>query len=201
MTVIACFDLASSTGICVGRPNATPRAYAIKAPVTGQDYGAYGIFFLRHFDRLLRELIAQLEPDEKLLLAYESPLLPVARWSKKEGKMMGGTTIQTTRKLHFLGPLLETVAEMLRDETGANIDIREASVSAIKKELGGSGNAAKSAMVFVARRAGIALPDGPEAMDAADAFGLFALCVRLHCPEWSRAWDARLFSGSGIGIF
>lgn len=194
MTLICTFDLASSTGICYGRPDTTPIATAIKAPVTGEDYGVWGLFFWKSFNSLLRSLVARLEPGERLLVAYERPVLPTPRWDKKLGKMVGGTQLVTTRKLHFLGPFLETICAILIEE-GAPIDVREAHVAAIKNELAGSGKADKASMVYVARRAGIELPSGAEAMDAADAFGLFVLAMRLWCPEHLPYWDQRLYSG------
>lgn len=200
MTLICTFDLASATGICYGRGDTTPIARTIKAPVTGEDYGTWGLFFWKSFNTLLRQLVGRLEPGERLLVAYERPLLPTARFDKKLGKMVGGTQLVTTRKLHFLGPFLETICAILIEE-GALIDVREAHVSAIKNELAGSGKASKDAMVYVARRAGIDLPQGNEAMDAADAFGLWLLSVRHWAPEHSPAWDRRIHSGAGQGLF
>lgn len=199
--IIVALDLATSTGLCIGRPDTTPRAYAIRAPATGPDYGLFGGFFWRHFDRMLRGLVAELQPGEKLLVVYEAPILPPARYDKKLQKMVGGTNIQTTRKLQGLGMLLETVCDLLREQTGADIDARETSVASIKSELTGRGNADKSQMIMVARRAGISLPEGAEAADAADAFGIFVLAVRLHAKEWSAAWDKRLYSPEGPGRF
>lgn len=200
MTLICTFDLATQSGRCYGRPDTTPIADAVRAPVTGSDYGAFGMFYWNVFNQTLDQLLARLEPGERLLVAYERPILPQPRYNKKTGKMEGQTSLETTRKLHSLGVLLETVCA-LRIEQGAPIDVREAHVASIKNELAGSGKADKAAMVFVARRAGISLPPGTEAMDAADAFGLFLLCVREWEPTHSPAWDRRIHSGTGHGLF
>lgn len=201
MTIIVTFDLATQSGCCYGRPDTTPVAITVRAPVTGEDYGAFGLFYWKFFNSTLEALHARLEPGERLLVVYERPLLPTARLDKKLGKMVGGTQLVTTRKLHSLGVLLETVCSILIEERGWLIDVREEHVAKIKNELAGSGKADKSAMVFVARRAGIDLPPGDEAMDAADAFGLFVLAVRLWAPEHSAAWDRRIHSGPGMGLF
>lgn len=200
MTIICTFDLATQSGRCYGRPDSTPVADAVRAPVTGDDYGAFGKFYWSVFNQTLDQLQARLEPEERILVAYERPILPMPRLDKKTGRMTGQTSLETTRKLHSLGVLLETVCA-IRVEQGALIDVREAHVASIKNELAGSGKADKAAMVFVARRAGIALPSGSEAMDAADAFGLFLLAVRMWAPEHSPAWDRRIHSGAGQGLF
>lgn len=195
--IILALDLATQSGACYGRPDSTPHATTVRAPVTGDNYGLFGRFYWDFFNATLTQLAARLEPDERILVAYEAPILPTPRFDKKLGKMVGGTQLATTRKLHALGVLLETACEI----HPAPIDVREAHVASIKRELAGSGNADKAAMIFVARRAGISLPDGNEAMDAADSFGLWILAIRHHAPEHSAAWDRRIHSGNGLGLF
>lgn len=178
-------DLATQSGLCYGRPDQTPQCATVRAPVTGKDYGGFGAFYYRVFTNLIGGLATQLLPDEPLLVNYETPILPAQ------------TSLATTRKLQSLGVLLETVCTL--SEHRAQIECRECNVKTIKKELGGHGGANKADMVFVARRAGLKLPDGDEAMDAADAFGAWVLAVRHHAPAWSPAWDKRLYGGRWLG--
>lgn len=189
-------DLATSSGICYGRPDTTPHATAIKAPSSGVDLGAWGAFYWTYFNTLFDQLGERLEPGELILVNYESPILPEKRFDKAQQKMVGGTNIQTTRKLHSLGLMLETVANVRNERGPVLIDVRECHLSSIKKELGGSGSSNKDAMVYVARRSGISLPEGEEAKDAADAFGAWLLAIRHHAPRPERDyWDRRISSG------
>ena len=181
-------DLATSTGICWGRPRSAPRAYAVRAPVTGDDLGLWGTFWLRAFARVLDDVTEALEPDEELLVCYEAPVTIEKKWDPSVGKMVGGNPIATTRKLQSLGVLLETACA-LRD---IEIDVRECHLSSIKKLVTGKGKADKSMMVLAARRAGISLPDGPEAHDAADAFGAWLYAIYHRSPADMPFWDQRL---------
>ena len=193
MTILVGADLATQSGLCFGRPHETPTTEVVRAPVTGEEYGPWGAFYWTYFNRLLDRLQAQLTEGEGIVIAYESPILPRARWSKTENKMVGGTRIETVRKLGSLGVFLESVCHLHPAPTV----VKECGISEIKKELAGSGGADKASMVFVARRAGVALPEGDEAMDAADAFGAWLMAVRHYAPEHQMLWDKRLRQPTG----
>lgn len=194
MTILIGLDLASSTGLCFGRPDTTPAVQVIRAPVTHEDLGKWGAFFVRAFTRLLDQLAERLEPGEGILLNYESPVLIEKKWDKDKMRMVGGNPIVTTRKLQGLGMILETVCEMHPAPT----DIYECHLSTIKKTLTGSGKAEKSQMVLAARRAGISLPEGREAFDAADSFGAWVLAIQHHAPQYYDYWLRRIH-GQGAG--
>lgn len=195
MTIFVGADLASSAGLCYGRPNTVPFATAIRAPVSGKDLGLWGGFFWRAFNGLFDQLERRLEPDEGIVVNYESPILPVARWDKTLGKMTGGTNIETTRKLQGLGMILETVIDIRVNDHGSKIEVYECNLKTMKRELGGSGSADKASMVFAARKIGIVLPDGPEAMDAADGVAAWLLAVKHKAPEHYEFWLKRLHGG------
>lgn len=186
-------DLASSTGLCFGRPDTTPTVQVIRAPVTHEDLGKWGAFFVRAFMRLLDQLAERLEPGEGILLNYESPVLIEKKWDKEKMRMVGGNPIVTTRKLQGLGMILETVCEMHPAPTM----IYECHLSTIKKTLTGSGKATKEEMVLAARRAGVSLPEGAEAFDAADALGAWVLAIQHHAPEHYDMWLRKIHGGHG----
>jgi len=188
-------DLATQSGFCWGRPNATPTVEVVRAPVTGCDYGVFGLFYYRTFKRLVLRLLVEAADSERILVNYEAPILPKERWDAAKGKMTGGTALATTRKLHALGVLLETVCAELAESADREIVVRECRVASIKKELGGAGGAVKADLVFAARKAGITLPAGPEEMDGADAFGAWLLAVRHEAPEHTPYWDQRVWGG------
>lgn len=179
--IILGLDLATSSGFTYGRPDTTPFCGAVRAPACGEDLGAFGAFYWEFFNRTLDALYERLEPEETLLVNYEAPVLP----------RQGMTQIATTRKLQSLGVLLETACELHAARTA----VYECHLQSMKKELGGSGRATKPDMVFAARRAGISLPEGPEAQDAADSFGAWLLAVRHHAREHSAYWDRRVHGG------
>lgn len=187
--IILGLDLATATGYCYGRPNETPVAGTVRAPSTGNDLGAFGAFYWKFFSQTIGRLVGELDPDEHLLVNYEAPILPEKRWDPERKKMTGGTTVETTRKLQSLGVLLETVCEM----HAGPIEVCECYISSMKKELTGKGRADKGMMVLAAQRAGIQLPSGDEAFDAADAFAAWRLAVRHKAPEFSPAWDRRVY--------
>lgn len=70
-------------------------------------------------------------------------------------------------------------------------------LQSLKKELTGSPSAAKGAMVAVARKCGLDLPDGESAKDASDAFAAWLLGLRVQSPALSRDWDRRIWSPRG----
>lgn len=183
--IIVGLDLATRSGICYGRPDTTPVVQVVRAPVSGDDLGLFGAFYVRFFTGLLDQLCARLEPEEDILVNYEAPVLP----------RTGMTQIATTRKLQSMGVLVEAVCHMQAEARAIKIDVRECYVASIKKELTGKGQADKGLMVLAARRAGIALPDGDEAFDGADAFGAWLLAIRHQAPAHQSYWDRRLYGG------
>ena len=177
--IIVGLDMATQTGVCYGRPDTTPHAESVRAPVTGKDLGEFGAFYWNYYNQLFERLALRLQPGETITVCYEAPILP------------GQTNLSTTRKLHGLGVLLETAIRL----HAAPISVYECHLSSIKKELTGKGGADKGMMVLAARRAGIDLPQGSEAMDAADAFAAWLIAVRLCTPEHQRLWDQRIWGG------
>lgn len=172
-------DLATQSGFCYGRPDTVPHAGSVKAPSSGKELGIFGEFYWNYFWTLLDGLADRLEGDEGIIITYEAPILP------------GQTNLATTRKLHGLGLLLETVSALHPAPTA----IFETHLASIKKELAGKGDAQKTEMVLAARRCGIKLPDGTEAFDAADAFAAWLIAQRKFAPAHNRLWDQRLYGG------
>ena len=198
--IILAFDLATRSGWCIGRPDATPAVGAVVAPASGVDYGVFGDFYMTFFDAKIYGAILDAENGEEILVVYEAPILPHPRLetdARGKTKLKILTTVQTTRKLGALGVLLEALCLRWSRTTSSPITVRECQVQAIKNELAGHTKADKSEMVYAARRAGIALPPGDDAMDAADAFGAWLIGVRKYAPEHRWRWDQKLFSPGG----
>lgn len=199
--IILAFDLATRTGWCIGRPQDTPAVGAARPEASGVDYGPFGDFYLTLFDQLLCSALQACRLGEEIMVIYEAPILPRprletdARTGKVSMKVL--TTVQTTRKLGFLGVALESICLRLARTASCPIIVRECQIQAIKNELAGHTKADKGEMVLAARRAGIMLPTGDDAMDAADAFGAWLIGVRKWAPEHRAAWDRRLFSPGG----
>lgn len=190
--IIVGADLATQSGLCFGRPDTTPRVIVTRAPITGDNYGPWGAHYWTVFNRLLDQLAEQLGPEETILINYEQPVTIEKRWDKDKQRLVGGNPITTTRKLQFLGPFLETVCELHPAPT----QVFECHLSTIKKTLTGSGKADKADMVQAARRAGIELPEGSEAYDAADSFGAWVLAIQYHAPEFFDFWLRRIHGRS-----
>lgn len=188
--IIVGVDLATSCGVCFGSPGSVPTATAWRAPSSGEDLGAFGAFFWLKFNDLFARLFAETLAADRILVNYEAPVLIEKRWDDEKKRMTGGNPIVTTRKLQGLGVLLETLCKI--HPQADRIQIGECHLSTIKKELTGNGRADKGQMVLAAQRAGIDLPPGKEAFDAADAFGAWLLAVRFHAPQFQRQWDQRL---------
>jgi hypothetical protein len=184
MTIFCGLDLATQTGFAYGRPDTTPHCGTVRAPSSGKDLGAFASFYMNYFRNLVYSLQARSVDHEEIIFCYEAPLLPEK------------TTIETTRKLHGLGLLLEGIVAEAEDETPGKFKIFECYLGTIKKELAGSGKAEKADMVFAARRAGISLPEGAEAQDAADALGAWLVAIR-KCGTRAEQnyWDRRVHGG------
>lgn len=187
-------DLATTTGWCYGRPDETPQAFAVRGPSGGDDYGPYAAFYMDFFENQLQRLAAGCGFGQPIKVCYESPILPQPVYDPEKRRVVARTSIATTRRLHFLGPLLEGVCLRTCDRTGVAIEVVECQIQKIKRELAGFSGAAKSDMVFAARRAGIVLPAGEEAKDAADAFGAWITAQREFAPQHTPMWDRRLFA-------
>lgn len=196
MTLFIGADLASCTGLCAGRGNETPAATAWQGPTTGDDYGTYGLAFLGYFLEYLRFQSRRIEGGEGVIINYEAPLFPRPAWNQETRKLEMKTTPQTMTKLNGLRMIFETAVEMVKRETGAAIEMYECNLASMKSELSGKGGSSKTEMVLAAQRAGIQLPPGKEAEDAADGFAAWLMAVRL---KGSRAdgeyWDKRLHGG------
>lgn len=196
MSIVCGLDLASRSGIAYGRPDTIPHIEVVKAPVCGDDLGLFGSFWLNYFTSLLNGLCDRLQPGEDVIIAYEAPTLPRERWDPEKMKMVGMTQLATTRRLHSMGVLLETVCRIVAEARDVIIRVYECFISSIKKELAGSGKADKSMMVLAARRFGVTLPDGDEAFDGADALGCWVLAIRHQLPEFQSIIDRRLYGSS-----
>jgi hypothetical protein len=200
--IIVGFDLATSSGWCMGRPQDIPAVGAVRPPASGKDYGVFGDFYLAFFELMLSRAVSDAKLGEPIRLVYEAPILPRPKLEtdargRPALKIM--TTIQTTRRLGALGVLLETACTRLqrRSREQLDVEVRECQIQAIKNELAGHTRADKGEMVYAARRAGIALPAGAEAMDAADAFGAWLIGVRKWAPEHRAFWDRKLLAPMG----
>ncbi len=173
----------------------------MRPPASGVDYGVFGEFYLDFFGAKLSAVCQAAAHGEPVKIAYEAPIVPHPRLERdaKSGKvtMKVLTTVQTTRKLGFLGVALEAAARTCARLYDREIEVRECQIQAIKNELAGHTRADKAEMIYAARRAGIALPTGNDAMDAADSFGVWLIGVRKWAPEHRAMWDRRLFSATG----
>lgn len=209
--MILAVDLGTSTGFAYGRGDTVPAVGVLTMPSTGDDVGAFLKFFRDWFVPTIRRL--QLEAakgqdaritaalvrgdfppaEEPLLVVFEAPILPQP---KAEIKWIKGrpvavvhvqTTIMTTRKLQSLAGVLELMCADLE------VPCYEVHLNTAKKELTGHGHAEKGAMLMMARRAGLALSDGPEAYDEADAFAAWLVALRYHRKQYLPHWDRVLW--------
>jgi hypothetical protein len=192
-------DLATSSSICAGRPETTPHPTVFRAPAYGPDLGRFGLFWWKTFNAYFEGLERRLEPGEEIISRHEAPILPRPHWDEVKKKMVGGTTIQTTEKLQGLSMIYVTVIAYRREAFGTKIVTEPINLRKTKNELAGHAGAGKDEMVLAARRAGIALPPGDEAKDAADAFAAWLVNVRENAPrQWRDYWDRRIWSGAAF---
>lgn len=159
MTIIGpilALDLATQTGFCVGRPDATHPVFGeFKIPPQGDQIGRFAAIFLEWFDGIMEFY----EPE---LMVFEAPILP---------KM---TNPQTVRKLNGLAVLAEWSATQKY-----KIKCAEARASSVKKYFTGTGRAQKEDTVAACRKYGWAV----KSDDAADACALWAYSVALYAKE------------------
>lgn len=146
----------------------------------------YGLM-LRELGRYLTTLHGRFQFTH---LAYEAPIL-IPRRRGGDGETLPGDTLGKLRLLYPLGAFVEFWA------LTRGVDYREKTVGAIKAEVTGDQHADKDAMVAAAYRAGVALPPGEEAKDAADAWGVWLLLLRDVDKRASAEWDHRLAGARG----
>lgn len=179
--MILAFDLATrTTGYCAGTGEVRPEAGNLKFDQTGDSLGQLGIAFWSAAGALFDRF-------KPTLVVYEAPILVI------KGKMGAGRTdrLPVVRKLYGMGFLLETMCEL------RGVPIAEVGLHAIKREVTGQSHADKDAMVAVARRCGLTLPDGVGARDAADAWGAWLIGLRHNNKEASARWDRLIWSRRG----
>lgn len=185
--MIIAYDLATSTGFCVGDGSGRPRVGALRGPTTGDDVGAFLAWFRDYFVATIGPAAVKCrEAGTSLLVIFEAPIL-------LDG---GKTNIHTTRKLQGLAGVLEMVCHDAK-AVGLPIEVREVHLQTVKKELSGSGRASKGEMVVAARAAGIEISPGKEGEDEADAFGVWLTAIRYHRPEHLARWDRIINPGRG----
>ena len=175
MTILG-LDLGiNRTGWCLGTGAMVPLAGAWVFNPTGDSLGALG----DAFSAKLLNLPGGAIPD---VVLYEAPFLD--RYRDK---------VIVLRKTYGLGFWLETWCR------SAGIICEEVPFGKVKRELGGSATASKEDMVAAAKKCGVNLPpnanQGME--DAADAFGVWLIGVRLYARQFQPAWDRRLYSPRG----
>ncbi len=140
------------------------------------------------YDLALNHHIETHRPDA---IGYEAPILVTRRFDPRTGTMRGRTDDPLTiRKIYSLGGHTEFVCRR------RGIECSEIELHDVKAELTGNRMADKDAMVAVARKMGLTLPD-EGFKDAADAFGGWLYMLRHYDKAASRRWDAAIWSGRG----
>lgn len=194
-------DLATTTGWCAGDGSSLPSLGSFTMPKVTHDLGDFADFYFRWLHGKITEL--QMEADietqagtygarsadrKSLIIVFEAPILPGARYDPEKNRMVQQTNIATTRKLQGLAFVTEMVARQ------RNCLAEECSLSTVKKEVGGGGKADKADMMAVAKKCGL----NPPTHDAADAFGVWILAMRAYARQYQHAWDKKLYSGRGL---
>jgi hypothetical protein len=185
--MICGLDLGSRlTGWCVGDGRTVPSCGAFEFPQVGADLGALGDLLWRNLDSLWRDY-----PFRRIML--EAPILIV------NDRRRGTDNLLKLRKLYGISFVVETWA---RRHPSGPILVEETSLQSLKKELAGSVKADKAAMVAVAERLGLRLPEhlshGRE--DAADAFAAWLVGLRFYAKPESARWDQAIYSRRGFLI-
>lgn len=194
-------DIATTTGWCAGDGSCAPSLGAFTMPKVTDDLGDYGDFYFRWLHGKITELQidgdlettsgtfgARMADRKALIIVFEAPLLPPARYDPVKNRMVQQTNAATTRKLQGLAMLTEVVGRQ------RNCVTEECNLATVKKEVGGTGKAGKEDMMAVAKRCGL----NPPTHDAADAFGVWILAMRTYARQYQHLWDQKLYGGRGL---
>lgn len=174
-------DLASRlSGWCCGDGRAVPLCGAWPFQAVDGDYG----FLLDQLDGYLQAAFTRFRPTR---CAYEAPILV----PRGRGGRQYGDKLSTLRLLYPMGAYVEFACRR------AGIECFEVTVSDIKSEVTGNAYAPKGDIVAIARKCGLALPDGPGVEDAADAFGAWLLLLRGTDKHLSAEWDRKVWTPRG----
>lgn len=179
-------DLASRlSGWCCGDGAQIPECGAWEFPKIDGDYG----LLLATLDDYLN--IAHQRFGFQAV-SYEAPIL-IARG--RNGERYG----DDLGKLRLLYPMGAFVEYWCRRH---DVECWEVTIQEIKKEVTGNVHAAKDDMVAMARKCGLALPEGSyegrvRAEDAADAWGAWLLLLRYLDKGRSSEWDRRIWTPRG----
>lgn len=174
-------DLASRlTGWCCGDGASVPTVGAWSFPEIKGDYGL-----------LLETLDGYLDVAYRRFaftaVAYEAPIL-IARGGPHR---QYGDKLSTLRLLYPMGAYVEFFCRQ------RGVACYEVTVQDIKREVTGNALAPKDDIVAVAQKCGVALPAGPGALDAADAWGAWLLLLRQENKNLSALWDRKIWSPRG----
>lgn len=200
MTALLCLDTATTTGFCHGTGAELPALGHVTMPSTGDDVGTFLDYFYRWLHAKITELQGEYDVDtnpgtfgprsvdpKALIVVFEAPLLPKAKFDKEKNRLIQApTNIATTRKLQGLAGVLEMVCIQ------RNVVCEEVYLQTVKAALGG-GRAEKPDMMHVAQKCGLA----PKKHDEADAFGVFICAMRAYARQYQHMWDQRLYGGKG----
>lgn len=194
-------DLATTTGWCAGDGSSLPSLGSFTMPKVSDDLGDYGDFYFRWLHGKVNELQEEAEAEttpgvygprlvdrKAVIIVFEAPLLPPARYDPVKNRMVQQTNAATTRKLQGLAMLTEVVGRQ------RNCVTEECNLATVKKEVGGGGKADKADMMAVAKKCGL----NPPTHDAADAFGVWILAMRAYARQYQHIWDKRLYGGRGL---
>lgn len=169
----------NTTGWCAGDGSTVPECGVLTFGGMDQPDGVLG-------KKVLAGLRVLKERFNPTLVIRERSILVV-----KHGDRGRTDNPAFLRKRYGMDFLIDTYWEMV------GVRYEDRSLQAIKREVTGNPNAEKGALVEVARKCGLDLPDGPGAKDAADAWGAWLLGLRVQSPALSRRWDIATWSPRG----
>ena len=154
--------------------------------------------FIQHIDQQYDDSFAKVG-DHNGKLGHQLIQYLLATHSRyKPGLVVIEKAIMTrTDRLDFLQKRLgmDFLVETFFESRG--IPVEGVTLQAIKREVTGKSNAEKDALVAVARKCGLDLPDGPGAKDASDAFGAWLCGLRTVDKAASARWDRAVWSPKG----
>jgi Holliday junction resolvasome RuvABC endonuclease subunit len=178
--VILSLDLATQTGWCAGSGEELPELGSVKIPDTGEDYGAWALFFEKW-------LLLLLEEQQPSVVTFESAILPKDRFNPETKRMESTTHPVTVKKLNWLSVHVEHACAKL------GLECAQTPNSTVKKALTGNGRAQKPDMMAAAKRCGLT----PKNFDEADAFGVWIVSVRAYARQYQHRWDTLLARDRG----